>query len=134
MIDKEETIKAATFLMPSLASITGVLLMLKHFPARDSKDLAHRATAACITSLLLGFVVLTAIAKTSIKVDVQSMALEMFGDADFGLLILHFCVFTLSGLVGWVVFSGFAAWVSKNGESVIERALNKATNNEKKSD
>jgi len=134
MIDKEEVIKVAGFVLPPAMAVFSSFLMLKYDSPSNNKDIVHRLAAASFSAFTLGvFVCVYLYGNTEVFSIAGRMGLEFFNQSIVGVIVLVCSVVWFCGLFGWVVFSGIAKWIKKNGESVIERALNKATKNEEKS-
>lgn len=135
MIDKEEVIKAAGFVLPPAMSILSSFLMLKYDKPTSNKDIVHRMAAASVSSFTLGVFVCTYIYSSTSLFDIAgNMGAEFYGSRIAGIMTLFCSIVWFCGLFGWALYSGIVKWVRKNSGSVIERALNKASGNEKKSD
>ena len=135
MIDKEEVLKIASLAIPPAASIFSGVLMLNWSPPKNTRDLVNRLMASFLSSFTIGTSVLIYLTKhTSVLTDAGIMSSAVFGEPNIGKILVSGSVFAVTGLVGWAIVSGAAKWLNKHGDSVIERALNKASGNEKKSD
>jgi hypothetical protein len=91
--------------------------------------------ASFLSSFTLGTSVLIYLTKhTSVLNDAGVMSGAVFDEPNIGKILVSGSVFAITGLLGWAIVSGSAKWLTKHGDTVIERALNKASGNEKKSD
>ena len=134
MLDKDEALKIAGLAIPPTMSILSSVLMLKYDKPVNNKEIVHRIFAAAMSTFIIGIAAMIYISNHTSWLD-ESVAMteRLYNMPKLGEYMLTASVFSFSGLFGWGFFSGVTKWMRKNGDTVIERALNKATKNEEKS-